>query len=78
MYIGPTMRGIAKKNQTYCYNPEEIIKKAVDVSAFAKYLFVPMDDIMTARKALQTKGTFYHTAYRKIVNDLEGGRHVRL
>ena len=57
VYIGPTIRGVVKKNQIFTYEPERIKKAAKKVSVYTGYLFVKMDDIVSKRDELRKTGT---------------------
>lgn len=63
VYIGPTIRGLVKKNQIFTYEPKEIIEKAQRVSMYTGYLFVKMDDIVSKRNELRKQGTLLNIAY---------------
>lgn len=66
MYIGPDIRGIVRKNQIFTYQPEEIIEQAAAIYGPAKYLFVPMDDIVKKKEELRRQGSFLNTVYRQL------------
>lgn len=66
VYIGPTIRGLVKKNQIFTYAPKEIMEKAREVSGYTAYLFVKMDDIVSKRNELRTKGTLLNISYEKV------------
>ena len=66
VYIGPTIRGLVKKNQIFTYDPKEIKEKAEEVSKYTGYLFVGMDDIVSKRNELRTKGTLLNISYEKV------------
>ena len=66
VYIGPTIRGLVKKNQIFTYDPKEIREKAEKVSKYTGYMFVRMDDIVSKRNELRTKGTLLNISYEKV------------
>lgn len=63
-YIGPTIRGLVKKNQIFTYEPKAIMEKAKQVSAYTGYLFVRMDDIVEKRNELREQGTLLNISYK--------------
>ncbi len=70
MYIGPTMRGIVRRNQIYTYTPTEVIEKATEVSELAKYFFIGMDDIVSAKNELKRENSFLDIAYKKVTKEV--------
>lgn len=64
VYIGPTIRGVVKKNQIFTYTPERIEEKAKEVSAYTEYLFVSMDEIVSKRDEMRKRGTLLNIAYK--------------
>ena len=64
VYIGPTMKGIVKKNQIFTYEPQEVIERAQRVSMYASYLFVKMNDIVEKRDELRKEGTLLNISYK--------------
>ncbi len=63
-YIGPTIRGLVKKNQIFTYEPKAIMEKAGRLSMYTGYLFVRMDDIVSKRKELREQGTLLNISYK--------------
>jgi hypothetical protein len=66
MYIGPDIRGVARKNQVYTYHPQEVIDRACGINPLARHLFVDMCDIAETRRELARRGSFLQIAYKKI------------
>ena len=66
VYIGPTIRGVVKKNQIFTYEPERIKEAAKKVSAYTGYLFVKMDDIVSKRDELRKTGTLLNISYKNV------------
>ena len=71
VYIGPTIRGLVKKNQIFTYEPKEIIERAGKVSMYTGCLFVMMDDIVSKRNELRKKGTLLNIAYEIVKKEAE-------
>lgn len=69
-YIGPTIRGLVKKNQIFTYEPKEIIEKAQKVSMYTGYLFVGMDDIVEKRNELKKQGTLLNISYEIVKKEV--------
>lgn len=74
VYIGPTIRGLVKKNQIFTYEPKEIMKKAGNVSMYTGYLFVRMDDIVEKRNEMREQGTLLNISYKIVHREVENGR----
>lgn len=75
MYLGPDIKGIVRKNQIFTYQPENVIEQACEVSTLAKYLFVPMDDIVQSKNELRRTDSFLNLAYKKVEKqEAENGR----
>lgn len=70
VYIGPTIRGLVKKNQIFTYDPVEIMQKANGISIYTRYLFVRMDDIVSKRNELRKKGTLLNISYKKVEKEV--------
>lgn len=70
VYIGPTIRGLVKKNQIFTYEPKEIMEKAGEVSRYTGYLFVGMDDIVSKRNELRKQGTLLNISYKKVKKEV--------
>lgn len=66
VYIGPTIRGVVKKNQIFTYEPERIKEAAKKVSVYTGYLFVKMDDIVSKRDELRKTGTLLNISYENV------------
>ncbi|MBO5032143.1 MAG: hypothetical protein J6C19_07975 [Lachnospiraceae bacterium] len=66
MYLGPGIKGIVRRNQIFTYWPETVIGQACAFSPLAKYLFVPMDNIVQCKKELRKQGSFLNLVYQKI------------
>lgn len=75
MYVGPTIRGVVRKNQVFNYAPDEIIAKASERSQTAKYLFVKMDEIVEKKQELRREGSLLYAAYKTLDDGKEGGNH---
>lgn len=71
VYIGPTIRGLVKKNQIFNYEPKEIMEKASKVSMYTGYLFVRMDNIVSKRNELRKKGTLLNISYDIVKKEAE-------
>lgn len=67
IYIGPDIRGVVARNQIFTYRPEAVIAKASVVEPLAKYLFVPMDDIVNKKRELDRRGSLLNKAYQNIM-----------
>lgn len=70
MYIGPTIRGLVKKNQIFTDEPGEIMEKAEKVSVYTGYLFVRMDDIVSKKNELRKQGTLLNISYEKVKKEV--------
>lgn len=70
MYLGPYIPGIVKHNQIFNYEPTEIIAKAVEKSAFSKYLFVDLDGIAEHKRQLKTPGNLLYVANEKVFKEI--------
>lgn len=66
MYLGPGLKGIVRHNQTFTYQPEEVISKASEVCNLASHLFVSMDDIVSKKCELRRMGSFLNLTYQKM------------
>lgn len=66
VYIGPTIRGVVRKNQIFTYEPERIMGAAKEVSVYTGYLFVRMDDIVPKRDELRKTGTLLNISYKNV------------
>lgn len=67
MYIGPTIRGLAKENVIYRDKiPDAVKSRAKEDKDFAR-LLVPMDDIMEARKEMDVTGSVLTAAYNNVL-----------
>ena len=71
MYIGPGIKGIVRKNQVFLERPEETIKKAEAICNLAKYLFIDMDDIVSAKTELKRENSFLDIAYKDTNKEVE-------
>ncbi len=71
VYIGPTLRGLVKKNQIFTYYPKEIVEKAEKVSVYTKYLFIRMDDIVEKRNELREQGTLLNISFKTVQEEAE-------
>lgn len=70
VYIGPTIRGLVKKNQIFTYEPKEIIERSQKISMYAGYLFVGMDDIVSKRNELRKQGTLLNISYNIVKKEV--------
>lgn len=64
VYIGPTIRGLVKKNQIFTYKPEAVMEQVKRVSMYTEYLFVRMDDIVSRRNELREQGSLLNISYK--------------
>ncbi len=70
MYIGPELEGITRANQIFNYEPEAIKAAAEKVEPLSRYLFVDLDNIVSAKKELHTKGSLLFLAYEKTIKTI--------
>lgn len=70
VYIGPTIRGLVKKNQIFTYEPKDIIEKSQKISMYAGYLFVGMNDIVSKRNELRKQGTLLNISYNIVKKEV--------
>lgn len=66
MYIGPNLKGIVRHNQIFTYYPDDVIAQACGINPIARYLFVPMEDIVHSKNELRRTGSFLYLAYQKV------------
>lgn len=66
MYLGPDIKGIVRRNQIFTYKPEDVITKACEQNKLARHLFVPMENVVEAKKELRRLGSFLNIAYKNI------------
>ena len=64
-YIGPDIPGVVLANQVFTYKPVAVIAEAAKKSPLAKYLFIPMKDIVEAKKSLREEGSIINEAYKQ-------------
>lgn len=70
VYVGPTLKGIVRKNQIFQYDPVSIKEKAVSRFPYTKYLFVNMSEIVEVKKRLSTVGSLENTCYKKTMKQI--------
>lgn len=66
IYLGPDIKGIVRKNQIFTYWPENVIEQACEINILAKYLFVPMKNVVQSRNELRRQDSFLYLAYQKV------------
>lgn len=72
MYIGPSIKGIAKSGAVFLGKiPERITKLSEDLPI--SRLLVPVDKITAGMKAVREAGTVEYLAYQEIANYIKGG-----
>lgn len=66
MYLGPAIKGVARKNQIFNYDPKEIKERVGAILPASKYLFVDLEEIATKKKELNTPGSLLALAYGQL------------
>ena len=70
MYLGPGIPGVVKRKQIFNYEPTGVIKEAAARAELAKYLFVPMENIVEAKRSLKTPGSLLNVAFKKVHKEI--------
>lgn len=66
MYIGPTLRGIAKSGAVFSGGIPKKLEKLAAKKPIIKNLIVPISGIVQAKKDVDTEGTVAAVAYDRI------------
>lgn len=70
MYIGPELNGITRANQIFNYDPVAVKEAAGKVEPLTRYLFVELDNIVSAKKELHTPGSLLFLAYERTIKTI--------
>lgn len=70
MYLGPDIPGVVLRNQIFTYKPDAIIEEARGKCELAKYLFVPMTNIVKAKNDLREQGSIINAAFIKTLESI--------
>ena len=66
MYIGPTLRGVAKSGAVFSGGIPKKLEKLAAKKPIIKNLIVPISGIVQAKKDVDTEGTVAAVAYDRI------------
>lgn len=66
MYIGPTLRGVAKSGAVFSGGIPKKLEKLAAKKPIIKSLIVPISGIVQAKKDVDTEGTVAAVAYDRI------------
>ena len=66
MYIGPTLRGVAKSGAVFSGGVPKKLEKLAAKKPIIKNLIVPISGIVQAKKDVDTEGTVAAVAYDRI------------
>lgn len=66
MYIGPTLRGVAKSGAVFSGGIPKKLEKLTTKKPIIKNLIVPISGIVQAKKDVDTEGTVAAVAYDRI------------
>lgn len=66
MYIGPTLRGVAKSGAVFSDGIPKKLEKLAAKKPIIKNLIVPISGIVQAKKDVDTEGTVAAVAYDRI------------
>ena len=66
MYIGPTLRGVAKSGAVFSDGIPKKLEKLAAKKPIIKNLIVPISGIVQAKKDVYTEGTVAAVAYDRI------------
>ena len=74
VYIGPTIKHVAREGSAYRggYTPK--IEQKIKEKPILKELIVPASGLTEARKKIRTTGSRLGALYKKVKEDLENGR----
>lgn len=72
IYIGPTIPGLVERNRIYLgHLPEEVTQRRIEDPYFGR-LFVPVDQLITARQEMETPGSVLAVSFKKVSESLKG------
>ncbi len=66
MYMGPTIRGVAKSGAVFSGGIPQKLKKLAEKKPIMKSLIVPISEIVQAKKDMDTEGTVAAVVYSRI------------
>lgn len=71
MYVGPTVPGLVTKNRIYIGSlPDRVEERKKRDSYFAN-LFIPVDQLVTARQNLQNQNSVLAVSYREVSKNIK-------
>lgn len=73
MYIGPTVPGVVTKNRIYIGKLPDNVEDRKSKDPYFSNLFIPVDQLVTARQNLQDKNSVLAVSYLKVLNSLKEG-----
>lgn len=71
MYIGPTVPGVVTKNRIYIGNLPDKVEERKSKDPYFSNLFIPVDQLVTARQNLQDKNSVLAVSCLKVLNSLK-------
>lgn len=66
MYLGPTIRGVARHGESFTGGLPARLKKLADAKPIVANLIVPLSEIVRVKQAVDTEGTPEAVYYDKI------------
>lgn len=73
MYIGPTVPGVATINRIYIGKLPDKVEDRKSKDPYFANLFIPVNQLVTARQNLQDKNSVLAVSYLKVLNSLKEG-----
>ena len=73
MYIGPTVPGVVTQNRIYIGKLPDKVEDRKSKDPYFSNLFIPVDQLVTARQNLQDKNSVLAVSYFKVLTGLKEG-----